>query len=86
MPNFETIERLEKWVVTAYGESKCPPTTKTIFKLRWYLYSKFQSDIRDLPPTAAALKYKIFRCNYLALVLCKSLLTRQELPSPLSYG
>ena len=32
------------------------------------------------------LKYKIFRCHYISLVLRKSLLTMQELPWPLSYG
>ena len=79
MPTLETIERLEKWVVTAYGEITRPATIKTIFELRWYFYSKFQSDISDSPPTTAALKYQIFRCHYIALVL-------QELPSPLSYS
>ena len=86
MPNLETMGRLERWVVTAYGESKCSATIKAISELRWYLYSKFQSDISDLPPTTAALEYKIFRCHYIALLLRKSLLTMQELPSPLSYG
>jgi len=86
MPTLRTIERLGRWVVTAYGGSKCPATVKTISELRWYLFSKFQSDISDLPPTTAALKYKIFRCHYVALVLRKSLVNIQNLPSPLSFG
>ena len=84
--HLETIKRLERWVVTANGESKCPGTIKTISELRWYFYLIFQSDIGDLPPTTAALKYKIFRYQNIVLVLCKSLLTMQELPSPLSSG
>ena len=73
-------------MVTAYAGSKCPATIKTIPELRWYLFSKFQNDISDLPPTTAALKYKIFRCHFVVLVLRKSLLAIQALPSPLNYG
>lgn len=54
MPTLETIERVERWVDTAYGESKYPATIRTISELRWYLYPKLQSDISDLPPTTAA--------------------------------
>ena len=86
MPTLETIKSLERWDVTADGESKGPATIRTIAELRCYLYSKFQSDISDLPPKAAALKYNICRCHYIALILRKSLLTMQERLSPLIYG
>ena len=86
MPTLETIKSLERWDVTADGESKGPATIRTITELRCYLYSKFQSDISDLPPKAAALKYNICRCHYIALILRKSLLTMQERLSPLIYG
>ena len=86
MPTLETIKSLERWDVTADGESKGPATIRTITELRCYLYLKFQSDISDLPPKAAALKYNICRCHYIALILRKSLLTMQESLSPLIYG
>ena len=86
MPTLETIKSLERWDVTADGESKGPATIRTIAELRCYLYSKFQSDTSDLPPKAAALKYNICRCHYIALILRKLLLTMQERLSPLIYG
>ena len=86
MPTLETIKSLERWDVTADGESKGPATIRTIAELRCYLYSKFQSDTSNLPPKAAALKYNICRCHYIALILRKSLLTMQERLSPLIYG
>lgn len=86
LPNLDTLETLEKWVVVAYGGNKRPVTVQTIPQLRWYMFSKFQSDVNKLPPTTAALKYKIFRCHYVALVLRRSLQTIQDLPSQLNFG
>ena len=59
---------------------------KNIPQLRWYLYSKFQCESDKLPPTVPALKFKIFRSHFVTLVLRRSLLPLQRLPSPLSYG
>ena len=50
------------------------------------MFSKFQCEISNLPPTNTALKYNIFRCHYVTLVLRRSLSTLQNLPSPLNYG
>ena len=86
MPSLEVIEALEKWIVVVYGGNKRPTTIQTIPQLRWYKFSKYQTEIDKLPPTAAALKYKIFRCHFVTFVLRRSLSTMQHLPSPLSYG
>lgn len=86
VPIPDVLETLEKWVVIAYGGNKCPSTIKTIPELRWYMFAKFQSDVSTLPPTVAALKYKIYRSHYVALVLRKSLSSIQNLPSPLDFG
>ena len=39
-----------------------------IGQLRWLLYSKHQVDGDLLPPTPSALKFKLLRCNFIALV------------------
>ena len=86
LPCLEVLESLEKWIVVCYGGTKRPGTIETISQLRWYLYSKFQCDVEKLPPTAAALKYKIFRSHFVTLVLKRSLNQIQNIPSALNYG
>ena len=56
-------------------EKKRPENIETIPQLRWYL-----------PPTTAAFKYTVFRSHFITLVLRRSLLPLQNLPSPLNYG
>lgn len=57
----------------------------TVPKLQWYLFSKFQSDISKLPPTVAALKFKIFRSHFIALVPRRACWNFQQLPSFENY-
>ena len=68
-----------RWKQTAGFNSAFP-------QLRWNMFSKFQCEISNLPPTNTALKCNIFRCHYVTLVLRRSLSTLQNLPSPLNYG
>ena len=49
LPSLQVIESIEKWIVRAYDGNKLRQTVDTIPKLRWYLLSKFQSDISKLP-------------------------------------
>lgn len=81
-PTQETLESLERFVVSLYGGNSCPTHVKTLPQLRWYLYSKFQTDADKLPPTMSALKFKIFRSHYVSLVLRRACQPLQNLPSP----
>ena len=72
--------------MTCYKGKNCSSNPTTIPQIRWYLYSRLQCEFNKLPPTQAALKYKIFRCHYVILVLRRAYLAITNLPSPLSYG
>ena len=86
LPSIEVLEALQSWIVKSYGGKKRPEDVKTIPQLRWYLFTKFQCEVSKSPPTTAAFKYKVFRSHYVTLVLKRSLLPMQNLPSPLDYG
>ena len=87
LPSLDTIELLENFVASLYGHSKCPEDVSTLCELRWYLFSKYQCDADMLPtPTAGSLKYKIFRCHYITIVLRRSHLALQHLPMAVNYG
>ena len=75
MPNLDTLETLQKWVVMAYGGNRRSNSIQTTPQLRWYMCAKFHCEISNLPPTTAALKYNIFHCHYVTIVLPRSLST-----------
>ena len=70
LPDLNTLEQLERFVVNAYGGKQYD--VDTLPQLRWYLFSKYQLDASSLPPTMSALKYKIFRSHYVSMVLKRS--------------
>jgi len=86
LPTLDTLEALEKFVVNVYGGQKCPKHITTLSDLRWHLFSKFQYESEKLPPTFSALKHKIVRVNFGAMVLRRAHLPLQNLPTVLNYG
>ena len=72
LPTLDVLEEFESFVVQTYIGDKCPEHINTIPELRWYQFSKFQTETDKLPPTVSALMYKIFRSHYVALVLKRS--------------
>ena len=84
LPVLETLESMGKFVVKLYGGETY--NINNLSDLRWYLFSKHQNDTEKLPPTMSALKYKIFRCHFVTLVLRRSHLPKQSLPNPVDYG
>ena len=84
IPDLNTLEQLERFVVSVYGGKQ--NDVKTLPQLRWYLFSKFQHDTSSLPPTMSALKYKIFRAHFVCMVLKRSHLPFQYLPDAINYG
>lgn len=71
-------------MVRCYGRSNLK--AGNIPDLRWILYSKYSNDIAKLPPTFSALKYRIFRAHYVALVLKRCCEPFQNLPDATGYG
>lgn len=55
-------------------------------KLRWLLFSKYQYKATQLPPIMGALNYKIFRSHYAYMILKKSHVSKQKLPSLERYS
>ena len=80
------IKATENLVVSSYGGKKLPSAVNNLAALRWYLFSKHQYEMEKLPPTASALKFKIFRSHFIALVLKRACLNFQQLPSFENYG
>ena len=86
IPDLLTLENIERFVVNTYGNKKMPKELSTLARLRWFLFSKYQHDATQLPPTMSALKYKIFRSHFICLVLKRSHMAIQNLPPPQNYG
>ena len=86
LPDLFTLEQIERFVVDTYSEGKKAGSISTLAKLRWFLFSKFQHHASQLPPTASALKYKVFRSHYICLNLKRSNVFIQNLPPAQHYG
>ena len=86
LPDLDTLEEIEHFVVSAFSEGKKTGDIKTLAKLCWFLFSKYQLHASQLPPTFSALKYKIFRKHYICLMLKRSNVSMQHLPPTQNYG
>ena len=84
LPSLETLEVLETFVCLLHIESL--NEINTLAKLRSFMFSKYQYNSENLPPTFGSLKYKIFRSNYVSLTLKRADVSKQNLPSFLNYG
>ena len=58
---------LESFVVALYRKQKVPAEVATLADLRWYYFSKHQSESHKMPPTYGALHEKILRSHFTAL-------------------
>ena len=77
------MEALEQFVVSTYGGEK---QHDSLNEIRWFFFSRYQRETEKLPPTFAAIKYKIFRSHFVALVLKRSHRPIQTLPNVENYG
>ena len=75
---------LESFVRRGYikGDKK----VSSLAGLCWLLFSKYNTEVAKLPPTSAALKYRIFRSHFMALVLKRCNVSVQNLPHPAGFG
>ena len=86
LPTLDTLEAVERFVVSVYGGSKLPENVTTLADLPWIMFSKCQHEAEKLPPTFSTLKYKIFRTHFVTMVLRRSHVSIQNLPPAINYG
>ena len=67
LPTSDVFKGIEQYVMSLYS-SNHPKNVDSLGKLRWFLFSKHQYTAEMLPPTAGALKYKIYRAHYMCLL------------------
>ena len=58
---------LESFIITLYCKNKVLPGVKNLAELRWYLFSKNQSESQKMSLTYAALHEKVLHAHYTAL-------------------
>ena len=76
---------LHMFLLDLYCKSR-PQHVSDVSKLRWYLYSKKQVESEQLPPTAAALEFKIKRSHYMTFVWKNACEPAPQLPNPEDFG
>lgn len=82
----EAIARgLENYVLDLYCKQR-PSNVKDLESLRWYMFSKYQHESSNLPPTSAALKMKILRSHLVAKIWSQSHLSQIDVPDPTKHG
>ena len=80
--NIKVIKHLEKYVIKLFCTSNI---NATLAEARWYLFSKYQ-DCDRLPPTAAALKFKVLWTHLICLIWKTSHWQHPRSPDPAQYG
>ena len=76
--------RLVQFAIKLYFK-QVPNKDLTLAEIRWYLYGKYQDSDR-LPPTAAALKYKILRTQLMCFIWKWYHLRKPASPDAENYG
>ena len=83
LPSNETLEAVEKLVcqLFLFKTDIC-----SLRALRWWLFTKKQTKLEELPPTQAALHQAVLRAHYQLLVWKKDIVPNAVLPSPEGFG
>ena len=84
-PNID-YPSLESFVMSLYCKQKVPTDASSLADLRWFLFSKKQSESYQMPPTYGTLKEKIKRAHFTALQWNSSHVPDPSLPDPEEYG
>ena len=71
LPTEDMILGLDAFTMRLYCQN-VPHSVKSLSDMRWYLFSKKQSEAEKLPPTKAELKYKILRAHYVTMMWKRS--------------
>ena len=83
LPAEDMIEGLEEFTVRLYRQN-VPHSVKSLSDM--VPFQKKQSEAEKLPPTKAALKYKILRPHYVTMMWKRSDQSNPELPDHCSFG
>ena len=84
MPSQFLIFNLQQFVITLYCKKRLT-AIKTLGDLRWYLFSKCEKDIENLP-TESSLLQAIHRSHHAAYVMKTSHIPMPDLPNVEDYG
>ena len=79
----KTIQGLEKFICKLYAPSLA---VKSLYQLRWKLFSSRQAEGETLPPTQESLKQAIYRAHFQALIWQNDIVPNPDIPSPENYG
>ena len=85
-PNNSFLDALEHFMVQLYCKNKIPPAVTNLPELRWYMFSKRQTESTSLPPTMESLGQKVLLSHYTTVVWKKSPISHQDLPDLEDYG
>ena len=77
---------LESFAVHLYSRNKVPPGVGDLSELRWYCFSKNQSESQKMPPTSGTLYQKVLRAHYTSLQWKSAHIPSPQLPDPEDYG
>ena len=85
-PLEENIEKhLTEFVLQLYMKSR-PKGVTTLGALRWYLFSKNQTESKKLPPRGKAFQQMMVRAHFTAMQWKSSHLQHPNLPDPNNCG
>ena len=74
------------FAVQLYCQNKMPCAVTNLPELRWYMFSKMQTESASLPTTRETLRQKVLRSHHTTVVWKKSHIPHQDLPDPEDYG
>ena len=85
-PLDENIKKhITEFVLQLYMKSR-PKSATTLWALRWYLFSKNQTESNKLPPTRQTFQQMMMRANVTAMQWKSSHSQHPNLPHPNNYG
>ena len=76
--------KLEKYVIDLFCDASFLPAY-TLADARWHLYTKLQ-DCDKLPPTRAAIRFKVLRSHLMCLIRKSSHCRNLKVPDPEEFG
>ena len=83
-PLDKNIEKLTEFVLQLYVKSR-PKSVTSLGALRWYLFSKKQTESNKLPPTGKAIQQMMMHAHFTATQWKSSHLQHPNLPGPNNY-
>ena len=80
------FKSLESVVIHLYIRNKVPLGVADLSELRWYYFSKNQSESQKMSPTSGTLYQKLLRAHYTSLQWKSAHIPSLQLPDPKDHG